>query len=416
MTSPYRWVILAVSTLGFMQSHLHRVGFAPLIPIFIRDLRLTYAAAGTIMTSYFWTYMVAQIPIGLLTDRWGPRRVMIVFTAILSLGVLGFPLSQSYGASLLFRMLVGLGAAAVWVPSIRLINEWFPPHERGRATGILSAGGGLGGTLGLLAIPLLAELWGWRWSYASMVLPVFLTLALLVLLVRPADTAVEAGDPHHARESPGGPSVENLSWGGSLGGLRRVLASRELWTLNITMLLFYGAYFSLLTWMPAFLVKELGAPQSRAGLVTSLMTAGGIVSWPLAGFVADRLARRKAIFLLSQAASCLVSLGFAWIVPGLSLSGAAAVAIASGIIIGGMITGFLMVVELFPVELAGSATAVMNTCSFVGSLIIPVLLGRIIDLTGSFPAAFATVGAVQALSLAIACFTRETGTGRKRPI
>ena len=51
MTSPYRWVILAVSTLGFMQSHLHRVGFAPLIPIFIRDLRISYAAAGTIMTS-----------------------------------------------------------------------------------------------------------------------------------------------------------------------------------------------------------------------------------------------------------------------------------------------------------------------------------------------------------------------------
>ena len=411
MTSPYRWVILAVSTLGFIQSHLHRVGFAPLIPIFIRDLRITYAAAGTLMTSYFWTYMVAQIPIGLLTDRWGARRVMIVFTIILSFGVLGFPLSQSYGQSLLARTLVGLGAAAVWVPAIRLINEWFPPHERGRATGILSAGGGLGGTLGLLAIPLLAELWGWRWGYASMVLPVLLTLALLVLFVRPAD---RTGDPRH--ESSGVRPVENLSWVSSLAGLRRVLASYDLWTLNATMLLFYGAYFSLLTWMPAFLAKELGASQSRAGLVTSLMTAGGIVSWPLAGLIADRLGRRKAIFLLSQAASCLVSLTFAWIVPGLPLGGAAAVAVASGIFIGGMITGFLMVVELFPVELAGSATAVMNTCSFVGSLIIPVLLGRIIDLTGSFPAAFATVGAVQALSLAIACFTRETGTGRRRPI
>ena len=407
MTSPYRWVILAVSTLGFMQSHLHRVGFAPLIPIFIRDLRISYAAAGTLMTAYFWTYMAAQIPIGLLTDRWGARRVMIVFTVILSFGVLGFPLSRSYGESLFFRTLVGLGAAAVWVPGIRLINEWFPPHERGRATGILSAGGGLGGTLGLLLITLLAELWGWRWSYASMVLPVLLTLALLVLFVRPPDAAVEAGDPRRARESP---------WGGSLAGLRQVLLSRELWTLNITMLLFYGAYFSLLTWMPAFLMKELGASRSRAGLVTSLMTAGGVVSWPLAGLIADRLGQRKTIFVLSQAASCLVSLSFAWIVPGLPLCGAAAVALASGIIIGGMITGFLMVVELFPVELAGSATAVMNTCSFVGSLIIPVLLGRIIDLTGSFPAAFSTVGAVQALSLAVACFTRETGAGRKRPI
>jgi sugar phosphate permease len=54
--SSFRWVILAVSTLGFMQVHIHRVGFAPLIPTFIADLGLTYAAAGAIMTAYFWTY------------------------------------------------------------------------------------------------------------------------------------------------------------------------------------------------------------------------------------------------------------------------------------------------------------------------------------------------------------------------
>jgi len=74
------------------------------------------------------------------------------------------------------------------------------------------------------------------------------------------------------------------------------------------------------------------------------------------------------------------------------------------------------VVELFPVELAGSATGVSNTCSFVGSLIVPVLLGRIIDLTGSFPAAFSAAAAVQALGVAVACFARESGAGRARPL
>ncbi|HEX5528017.1 MAG TPA: hypothetical protein VFZ82_00580 [Methylomirabilota bacterium] len=52
---PYRWAILAVCVLGFMQTHVHRVGFAPLIPTFIADMGLGYAAAGTIMASYFWT-------------------------------------------------------------------------------------------------------------------------------------------------------------------------------------------------------------------------------------------------------------------------------------------------------------------------------------------------------------------------
>ena len=60
--SPYRWAILAVCVLGFMQTHVHRVGFAPLIPTFIADLGLTYAAAGTIMAAYFWTYAVMAMP------------------------------------------------------------------------------------------------------------------------------------------------------------------------------------------------------------------------------------------------------------------------------------------------------------------------------------------------------------------
>src|SRR6266508_1381372 len=77
--SPRRWVILSVCVLGFMQSYVHRFGFAPLIPGFIADLGLTYAAAGTIMSAYFWPYGAAQEPVGVLTDRWGPRRVMLAF-------------------------------------------------------------------------------------------------------------------------------------------------------------------------------------------------------------------------------------------------------------------------------------------------------------------------------------------------
>lgn len=402
MTSSYRWVILAVSTLGFMQVHLHRVGFAPLIPTFIADLGLSYTAAGTIMTAYFWTYTGAQIPIGILTDRWGPRRVMLVFTAVLALGVVGFPLSRGYGQSLLSRTLVGLGAAAVWVPSIRLISEWFPPAELGRATGLLSAGGGLGGTLGLLLIPLLAEQWGWRLGYASTLLLILLTLALLVWFV-----------PRSAGAVTEGPGKKR---GGSWDGLWQVVRTRDLWPINLTMLFFYGAYFSVLTWMPAFLVQRAGALQSEAGLVTSLMTAGTIVSWPLAGLLIDRLGRRKGILLVSQAANCLLSLAFAWVVPALPLWATAVVALGSGIALGGMIAAFLMVVDLFPVALVGSASSVANTWSFVGGLTTPVLLGRIIDLTGSFPAAFVAAAAVQALGFLAACFARETGAGRKRPI
>ena len=395
-SSSYRWVILSVCTLGFMQTHIHRVGFAPLIPTFVADLQLTYAAAGAIMTAYFWTYTAVQVPIGLLVDRWGARRVMVAFMAVLVLGAALFPLSRTYTQSLLARALVGLGAAAVWVPSLRLITEWFRAEERGRVIGILSAGGALGGTSALLLIPLLADRWGWRWGYAATLVPVLLTLALFALFVRGGD----------------GPS--GAAPGGGLLALRRVLGTGVIWWFNVSVLLFYGAYFSMVTWLPTFLVNALRVTPAQAGFVTSLLTAGTIVSWPLAGLITDRIGRRKWVYLFSQLMSVVVSLVFALAGPHLSFAGAAGVALAAGVLFGGMITPFVMVVELFPRELAGTASGIVNTFCFLGSLIIPVLLGRVVDVTGSFPAAFLAAAAVQALAFVTACFTRDTG-GRAAP-
>ena len=78
LRSRFRWAVLAVTIVAFMQTHLHRLAFASLIPIFVADLGLSYAAAGTIQTAYFWTYALAQVPVGLLTDRWGAQGALHV--------------------------------------------------------------------------------------------------------------------------------------------------------------------------------------------------------------------------------------------------------------------------------------------------------------------------------------------------
>jgi predicted MFS family arabinose efflux permease len=289
-------------------------------------------------------------------------------------------------------MLVGLGAAAVWVPAMRLVIEWFPPGERARATGSVSAGGGIGGTLGLLLVPWLAARWGWRWAYGATAAPALLTLALIALCLRPG---------------PGGAAA-----GATAGSLGTVLASRALWPFNVMVFFSYGAYFSFLTFLPAFLVEVLGASPPQAGAITGLITAGTIVSWPLAGWLSDRQGRRKPITLLSQAASVAACLVFALVVPRLDLGGAAVTALLTGLLIGGMILPFVMVVELFPRELAATAAGVTNTACFVGSMALPIVLGRIVDVTGGFGAAFLVAGALQALALGCAVFLRETGRVR----
>jgi nitrate/nitrite transporter NarK len=394
MPSPYRWVIVALGLVAFLQTHLHRLGFAPLIPEFTAELGLTYAAAGTVQAAYFWTYMLVQLPVGIAADRWGPRRVMVGCMATLAVGALAFAAARRYPGAIAARMLVGVGAAAVWVPSVRLVGEWFPPAERGRAAGLVGAGGALGGTLGLLVIPWLAAAWGWRRAYGAMAVPALLTLVLIAVLLRPR--AAAAG--------------RSAGW----AGVRRVLAVRAIWPFNLTVLFAYGGYFSFLTFLPAFLVARLGLTPTRAGLVAALITAGTIVSWPLAGALSDRVGRRKPFYAASQLASVAICLVFAFVVPATGAAGAMVVSVLAGFLVGGLILPFVMITELVPPDLSGTAAGIVNTSCFVGAMVLPIALGRVVDVTGSFAAAFVVAAGVQGLALVCAAAMRETGSAARR--
>jgi MFS family permease len=177
----------------------------------------------------------------------------------------------------------------------------------------------------------------------------------------------------------------------------------------------YGAYFSFLTFLPAFLVKSLGASGPQAGLTTGLITAGTVLSWPLAGWISDRQGRRKSPALASQAASVLACLAFAVLVPRLDLVGAGLTALATGLLVGGMILPFVMVVELFPPHLAATAAGVVNTACFVGGMVLPILLGWIADVTGGFTASFLLAAALQALAFTCGLWLTETGRGLASP-
>jgi predicted MFS family arabinose efflux permease len=278
---------------------------------------------------------------------------------------------------------------------MRLVIEWFPRGERARATGVVSAGGGIGGTLGLLLVPWLAARWGWRWAYGGTAALALLTLALIAVCVRR------------------GPQTVAAASGG--GGLSTVLATPALWPLNLLVFFQYGAYFSFLTFLPSFLVAVLGATATEAGAIAGLVTAGTIVSWPLAGWLSDRQGRRKPLALFSQLCNVLACLAFALAVPRLGLGGAALTAAAFGILVGGMILPFVMVVELFPPELAATAAGVTNAACFVGVMILPIVLGRLVDLTGGFAASFLLAAALQAVALGCGVFVRETGPLTRDP-
>jgi sugar phosphate permease len=169
----------------------------------------------------------------------------------------------------------------------------------------------------------------------------------------------------------------------------------------------YGGYFSFITFLPSFLVRGLDFTQTQAGVVTGLVTAGTIVSWPLAGLLSDRLGRRRPVFLFSQLVSLFALLVFAALPAGVGLAAVGAAAFATGLLVGGLILPFVMVVDYVPRELAATAAGLTNGACFLGAMVLPIVLGRIVDVTGSFTVAFLVAAGVQAVAFIAALFVTE---------
>jgi sugar phosphate permease len=180
-----------------------------------------------------------------------------------------------------------------------------------------------------------------------------------------------------------------------------------MWPLNINVIFSYGGYFSFITFLPSFLVRGLGLTQGQAGVVTGLVTAGTIVSWPLAGMLSDRLGRRRPVFLFSQFASLLALLVYALVAPHMGLVTVGVTSFMTGLLVGGLILPFVMVVDYVPRELAATAAGLTNGACFLGAMVLPIVLGRIVDVTGSFTAAFLVASAVQVVACAAALFVTE---------
>src|SRR5512139_2678923 len=162
----WAWVVLGTSFVTLFINYSVRIGAYPiLLPEMIRDLHLTKAQAGLIKSAFAVTYLVFAPIMGWLTDRVGGRRVISFFCLFLGGGSFLMGQAETLLASVFFFGIVGLGSAAMWVPSATLVQKWFGTDKRGLALGILNASAGSGFGLMGLFLPLIVIKYNWRFGW-----------------------------------------------------------------------------------------------------------------------------------------------------------------------------------------------------------------------------------------------------------
>ncbi|WP_051329334.1 MFS transporter [Geminicoccus roseus] len=347
----------------------HRVAPSVMVPELMRDFAVPAAGLGVLAAAYFWAYAAVQIPVGVLVDRLGPRRLLIGASLVLAAGAGLFAMAGSLGLGTLARVLLGAASGVGYVGTLKLAGNWFPQQRFGLFAGLTLTAGTLGGVLGQVPLAVLVDAVGWRASMAATAL-VALAIAFSVALV--LQDRPDGADRHEA----GGQA--SVSVGRDLLDLLRTGLTWKLFTITgaigAPILTFAGL------WGVPWLVQVHGLGRAQAGGIVSILLVTWAIGGPMSGWLSDRLGRRAPVLIGgSLVAAC--GWGLALLLPGLPLAAVIACLVLAGLASGAMPVAFALARDQFGAARAGTAAGIVNSSVLLAGAMVQILVGALLDLT-----------------------------------
>jgi ACS family glucarate transporter-like MFS transporter len=410
-----RFSIVAMLFAVTIVNYADRATIAIAGPVLSKDLGLSAVQMGFIFSAFGWSYVIGQLPGGWLLDRFGSKAIYFVSIFTWSLftllqGAVGwFAAASAFYALFALRFLVGLAEAPSFPANARIVAAWYPASERGTASAIFNSAQ-------YFATVLFAPIMGWitvsfGWPY------VFYFMGLVGILISFVWLKVLYAPNQHPRI--GAAELDYIERGGALVNMDPVKGQaakagsqqkpfewrylKQLVSNRMMLGIYLGQYcintltFFFITWFPVYLVQQRGMSILNAGLVASVPAICGFVGGVLGGVMSDfilrkgwslTVARKTPIVLGMLLSTSMVVCNYVdaqWLV-------VVIMALAFfGKGIGAL--GWAVISDTCPKEIAGLSGGLFNMFGNISSITTPIIIGYIIQSTGSFNGALVFVGA-----------------------
>jgi MFS family permease len=383
--SSQRWWLAALLNIGLLFCYVHRSALSVAAPFMIKDLGLSTAVMGVLLSAFFWPYAFMQTPAGWVVDRFGVRRAYAIGYLLGSLAAAATGLARGLVTLAMLRMCLGVGQSVIFPASSRATANWFHDRERGLVTALYLAGNRLGqalinglGTLVLVAI-------GWQMFFSAIGIIPLLWLLPWILFLR-------------KWERPGTTRVAdrtNATFLESIG----LLKQRSALGIFLGFFAYDYVWFLFLTWLPGYLIIERKCSIGEMAVFSSVPYLFGLIINLISGLLSDWFVRkgyqelrvRKAFIAVGLAIACLI--------------------VPAGIVEDKMTAVWLLAISLCGLNVCGPNTwsltqaasekkivgtmaGIQNFGGNVGGIIAPALTGFIALATHSFALALGLAGVI----------------------
>jgi MFS family permease len=372
-----RWSIIVLLFAASLINYLDRATISFALPLISRDFHLTSESKGLLLSSFFWSYALMQLPIGWCADRLNLRWLYAAAFTIWSLaqGLTG--LAGSLTALLMFRILLGAGESIYLPGGTKIVSLLFSAKERGLPSGLFDFGTRTGLVLEGILVPWLLVHLGWRRTFLILGLTALVWIAPWFWIF---PRRLQASETNKA--SPG---LAPLS-------LARTLLNRNLLGICLGFFCFDYYWYVLVTWLPDYLVTVRQLSIVRAGFYASLAFFTFGIAEPIGGWIADTLIRHGADETVTRKG--IVTIAFVMGVFLVAAVRAAHTGIAIWLLIGaslvGLATGNLLAIlqSCAPPEAVGIWTGAENFAGNLAGIIAPLAVGFLITSVGSYVPGF----------------------------
>jgi nitrate/nitrite transporter NarK len=369
--SKYRWIVFATVLFTYFIIVTQRTAPGLITDQLMADFKVTASTIGLLTSIQFLAYASLQIPVGILSDRFGPNLFLIVGTLLNGVGTIIYSVAPNEFLLLVARLLVGMGDATIWVNVVLILSQWFKVKEFVGLLGIAGMTGSFGFLLATVPFSKWIEISGWREPFFIMgIILCLIALLLYIFLVKKPNQELIV-KKEHKRER-------------TLPMLRRIFSERQAWATFLCHFGLVGTYIGFIgSWAVPFGMNVYDLSRSDASQLIMIGLFGAIIGAPVTSWISGRLESIKRPYLVVHFIVFLSWAGF------LLYNGKPPyfVLIILFFLIGygnGASTlTFAVVRKSFDMKEVGVISGFANTGGFISAILLPILFGNVLDHHGA---------------------------------